>query len=318
MVFKNAQSVYKTISNTAIRVAAIALALTFTAMEVRAADSKTQGDGIGTPRFSTDLSVTNFSANANTIPYFRSQFTDPTNGRTYAYTMVGTNPASGDHSTTIPTVIIPFRLTFATSLDPHFHTLDGSTRVGLTVSSPVFQVSDVGAAADATASAPPALNAGRTVHEPSDVTQLADAIYRAQWDKVGSGYHVRLAQPSILPTQSFTVPSNLGVIVVGAVSHAHIGLLDYHWFSNRLGEAIRSLHISPGTVPIILLYNTFLYTGHNTNNCCVLGYHGATPSLLGNGRQAVQTYIFAPRTAIRESLPRTRAIRNPSFGIYMG
>src|SRR5690242_19330416 len=142
MVFKNSQSVYKTISNTAIRVAAIALALTFTAMEVRAADSKTQGDGIGTPRFSTDLSVTNFSANANTIPYFRSQFTDPTNGRTYAYTMVGTNPASGDHSTTIPTVIIPFRLTFATSLDPHFHTLDGSTRVGLTVSSPVFQVSD--------------------------------------------------------------------------------------------------------------------------------------------------------------------------------
>jgi hypothetical protein len=104
---------------------------------------------------------------------------------------------------------------------------------------------------------------------------------------------VRLGQPAILPTQSFTVPSNLGVIVVGAVSHAHIGLLDYHWFANRLGEAIRSLHISPRTVPIILLYNTFLYTGHNIDNCCVLGFHGATTSLRRNGRQAVQTYIFA-------------------------
>jgi hypothetical protein len=172
MVFKNAQTVCQRISNTAIRVAAIALTLTFTVVDVHAADSKTQGDGIGTPRFSTDLSVTNFSANANTIPYFRSQFTDPTNGRTYAYTMVGTNPANGDHSTTIPTVIIPFRLTFARSSDPHFHTLDGSTRVGLTVNSPVFQVSDVGAAADATASAPPALNAGRTVNEPPTSRKL--------------------------------------------------------------------------------------------------------------------------------------------------
>ena len=207
--------------------------------------------------------------------------------------MVGTNPAQGDRATTIPTVIIPFRLTFAISADPSVHTLDGSTKVDLTRNSPVFQASNVGAAADATASAPPSLNAGRTVDEPSDVTQLADAIYRAQWDKVGSGYHVRLGQPVILPTQSFSVPSNLGIIVVGSKSHAHIGLLDYHWFADRLNESIRELHISPGTIPIILLYNTFLYENHNPNNCCVLGFHGATSSLSGNGRQGVQTYIFA-------------------------
>ena len=94
------------------------------------------------------------------------------------------------------------------------HTLDGSTKVGLTIASPVFQTSDVGAAASATASAPPSFSAGRTVTEPSDVTQVADAVYRAQWGKTGSGYHVLLGrQPSVLPTQSFTVPQNLGQIV---------------------------------------------------------------------------------------------------------
>jgi len=78
----------------------------------------TGGDGIGTAKFATDQSAGNFSANATTIPYFRSSFTDPTNGLTYPFTMVGTNPADGDATTTIPTVIIPFRFTFASSIDP--------------------------------------------------------------------------------------------------------------------------------------------------------------------------------------------------------
>lgn len=250
-------------------------------------------DGIGTARFSTAGSVTNFSPSATTIPYFRSQFTDPTNGSTYPYTMVGTDPAGANVSTTIPTAIIPFRLTFSASVDPNFSTLDGTTKVALTVTSPVFQNSDVGAAANATASAPPPFAAGRVVNEPSDVTQLGDAIYRAQWGKTGSGYHVLLGQPTVLPTQSFTVPANLGLIVIGSRSHSHIGLLDSGWFSNRLNESINKLHIDPGTLAIILVYNTFLYDGNDLGNCCILGYHGASTSLNGNGRQQVQTYMFA-------------------------
>jgi hypothetical protein len=41
--------------------------------------------------------------------------------------------------------------------------------------------------------------------------------------------------------------------------------------------------------------NTFLYIG-TTDNCCVLGYHGARSSLNGNGRQQVNTYMFASYT----------------------
>jgi hypothetical protein len=37
-----------------------------------------QGDGIGKAKFTTDQGVSNFSAKATTIPYFRSSFTDPT------------------------------------------------------------------------------------------------------------------------------------------------------------------------------------------------------------------------------------------------
>jgi hypothetical protein len=253
-------------------------------------------DGIGTPQFATDGGVSNFSSNADTIPYWSSSFTDPTNRVTYPYTMVGTNPYKGDVTTTIPTVIIPFRFTFAQSVSSN-NVLDGTSKVSLTVQSPVFQSADIGAAANATASTPPTAPGvapanARPVHEPSDKTQLGDAIYRAQWGKSGSGYHVVLGQPTVLSTVSYDVPANLGSITVGKRSGARIGLLDYHWFSDRLNETMRNLHISSHVLPLFLVYNTFLYIG-NPSNCCVLGYHGATTSLNGNGQQEVNTYMFA-------------------------
>jgi len=254
-------------------------------------------DGIGAPQFITDGGVSNFSANANTIQYWRSSFTDPTNGVTYPYTMVGTNPYTGDVTTTVPTVIVPFRFTFAKSAASN-NVLDGTDRVTATLQSPVFQTADIGSAADATASAPPnqpgvaPVNA-RPVQEPSDVTQVGDAIYRAQWGKSGSGYHVLLGQPTVLPTVSYNVPSNQGQITYGRRTGARIGLMDYNWFSSRLHETLNNLHISSKVLPIFLVDNTFLYQGDNISNCCILGYHGAFSSLNGNGQQQVQTYMFA-------------------------
>ena len=45
-------------------------------------------------------------------------------------------------------------------------------------------------------------------------------------------------------------------------------------------------------LPIFLVNNTFLYQG-TIDNCCMLGYHGATSSYNGNGSQQVNTYMFA-------------------------
>jgi hypothetical protein len=260
-----------------------------------AAPARSDGDGIGKAKFTTEKGVSNFSANAVTIPYFRSAFTDPTNGATYPYTMVGTDPSKGNVSTTIPTVIIPFKFTFVASADPNVHVLDGTDRVAATVNSPVFQSADIGAAANATASAPPGppiSAAGRTVNEPSDITQLGDAIYRAQWGNTDSGYHVRLGQPAVLPTVAIDVPRNQGSIVIGSRTGSRIGLMSYSWFSGRLINTLNSLQISPRVLPIFLVNNTFLYIS-TPDNCCVLGYHGAKASLNGNGKQQVNTYMFA-------------------------
>jgi hypothetical protein len=260
------------------------------------------GDGIGTAGFTDQAMSGTVSARADTIPSFTSSFTDPTNGQTYHYTMVGTNPYSGNVTTTIPTTIIPMRFTFAASADPAVHTLDGTDKVRQTIQSPVFQNADIGAAADAPGSAsappqPPDTPPGiapnpRVINEPSDVTQLGDAIYRAQFGKTGSGWHVRLGQPTVQPTASFFVPKNQGQIVVGSRSHADIGLVSYSWFSTRLMQTLRVRHISPRVLPIFLVNNTFLYI-HSLDNCCVLGYHGATSAANGNGRQRVNTYMFA-------------------------
>ncbi len=267
------------------------------ALPVSAASGGPGGDGIGVPMFVTDRSVTNFSANAQTIPYWRASFTDPTNGVTYPITMVGTDPSQGNVNTTLPTVIIPMSFIFVNSADPNIHVLDGANRVSATLGSPVFQTANIGAAANSSASAPPdmlgvASANARPVQEPGDVTQVGDAIVRAQWNKTGTGYHLLLGKPTILPTVTYTVPQNIGAIVIGSRTQARIGLINIQWFADRLNETMRKYQISPTVLPIFLLDNTFLFIS-TPSNCCVLGFHGATNSLNGNGRQQVNTYMFA-------------------------
>jgi len=274
------------------------LAAIFTAGTLVAATTTSEaapaakGDHIGAPKFEDQPSASGVvSKNAITIPNWTSSFTDPTNDKTYHYTMVGTDPTGGNVATTVPTVIIPMNFNFrATGVS-----LNGSDKVQATTQSPVFQNADIGAAANATASAPPGppISApGRTVNEPSDVTQLGDAIYRAQFSKTGSNWHTMLGQPSVQPTATIDVPKNQGFTVVGSTSHATIGLMSYSWFSSKLKNLINTRNISPQVLPIFLVNNTFLYQG-TTDNCCVLGYHGALSSLNGNGRQEVNTYMFA-------------------------
>ncbi|MEP6526900.1 MAG: hypothetical protein ABJA86_07015 [Nocardioidaceae bacterium] len=259
-----------------------------------------RGDGIGTAKFKEQALSGTVSSRAETIPNFTSAFTDPTNGRTYHYTMVGTNPANGNVTTTIPTEIIPMRFVFDVSADPNVRVLDGTDKLAATMNSPVFQSADIGTAANTTASEPPqppdtppgVAPDPRVINEPSDVTQVGDAIYRAQWNKSGTGYHVLLGTPTVTATQTIAVPKNQGQIVVGSRSHADIGLVSYSWFTSHLTNLLVSMKISPHVLPIFLVNNTFLYV-QTPGNCCILGYHGATSSVNGNGTQQVNTYMFA-------------------------
>jgi hypothetical protein len=135
---------------------------------------------------------------------------------------------------------------------------------------------------------------------------------RSQVNRIGSSYHVKLVNDTVLPTQVLDVPASKGLAYerpVGAWREANglgatdtiAGVADYTWFSAYLQNLVNSLHISATTVPIFLTDNVLLYEGTgNYLNCCVLGYHGAAMptgygagSANGNGSQPVQTFIYA-------------------------
>jgi hypothetical protein len=228
-----------------------------------------QFDATAKPKFTSEGGATPFRTD-KTIPYFSSSFTDPTNGVTYPYTMVGTNPFTGGNvRTTVPSAIIPFKFVFADGT-----VMDGTQDLAATLASPIF--SDY--------------TYPRKLSGPNEVTQYGDAIYRAQWNKVQTNYHVLLGTPTVYPTQTIEVPANQGFAFVNSRG-VLIGLMQYSWFSTRLKNAVNTLGVSPATIPIILNHNTMLYIG-NPNNCCIIGYHGANSSLNGNGGQQVQTYMF--------------------------
>jgi hypothetical protein len=262
--------------------------------------------------FTTEGSVApQFLPNAATIPHWTFQYTDPTNNVTYPITMVGSDPRNGDVTTPVHTVIVPLKLNFVAGnqdtsalndlgyagfrATPLNRTFDGTARVNDVLSSPIFGDSYT----------TPSVMGG-------DTAQVGDAFVRAQWNKIGSGYHVKLVNDSVLPTQTLNVPASKGLAYqrpVGAWREANglgttdtvTGVADYSWFSSYLQELLGKLQISPKTVPIFLTDNVLLYEGHaNYLNCCVLGYHGAgmpvghgAGSASGNGKQPVQTFIYA-------------------------
>ena len=78
-----------------VAIVATSFALLFTHAATPAhAAAGGNSDGLGTPQYLTEAPSGTISSTANTIPNWGSSFTDPTNGVTYPYSMVGSNPAS--------------------------------------------------------------------------------------------------------------------------------------------------------------------------------------------------------------------------------
>jgi hypothetical protein len=239
---------------------------------------------------------------ARTIPHWSFNYTDPTNGQTYPITMVGSDPRRGG-STTVKTEIIPVSADFVaanqdmSSIDQLYGihatplnwtadpTAGSPSDVDKTLASPIYQSNtypgDLG----------------------GDTGQYGDVVMRAQFNKIGSSYHVNLQNTAVLPLQHVSVPASQGVAYTRAAG-AVAGIAEYNWFSTKVQQLISSLHIDATTVPIILTHNVLLFQGHdNYTNCCVLGYHGAAMPLghgagqtNGQGNNPVQTFIFAAYT----------------------
>jgi hypothetical protein len=225
-----------------------------------------------------------------TVPHWYGSFTDPTNGVTYGYDMVGTgDPRTTHTTTTVPTEIIPLNFTFSSG-----QAFDGSDTTTAVVDSPVFQKSSYATARVTPTGKPQALSAAGT-------TQLEDAVMRSQFNQVGkSTYHLLLNQPTIAPTQTISVPANQGVVASFGSGFNSFGDVDINWFSSQMNNLINSLHVDPGTLPIFLTNNVYLYEGNDPSNCCVLGFHGASHpvgngggTVNGQGNNLIHTFVYA-------------------------
>jgi len=183
--------------------------------------------------------------------------------------MVGTSPWLGSATTTVPTQIIPIALIFSNGV-----TLDGTTKVGSTVASPLFQ--------------PFASQTG--------LTQYGDAVSRASFysivQQASPNWHVLLSQPAVFPTHNITVPAEEGFEFTGSTSGAPIGLVNSDWFSHELRNLLAGLNLDPHTLPIFLTHNSFLFAG-SPQDCCVIGFHSALASPGPGGSQNVNTFIWA-------------------------
>ena len=234
------------------------------------------------------------SRKARTVPTWASSFTDPTNGVSYPFTMVGSDPRQGG-STTVRSEIIPLKFKFVAGnqdvsvlnvpargyvAKAIVATMNGADNVADTIASPVFTPSNFAISADSG-------------------VQFGDAVMRAQFGKVGTGYHVKLGKPKVMETVTIRVPETKGVAVLNPLG-VLVGRVDADWFKQRLERLLLSEDIKPTTLPIFLTQNVFLYQDRNFAHCCILGGHGAgsptssaAPSSNDEGSNALQTFVYA-------------------------
>src|SRR5881392_285364 len=234
------------ITSTAVACVAVVAALAGTGLMPAAAATGTNGPRPGGHDMFTVRSWGGPAARtaAATIPNWNGSFT--INATTYNYKMVGTNPAGGSKTTTIPTVILPLKVVMSDGI-----TVTGSA--SKLKASPIFS------------------NAAFT----SGTTQLGDAMQRSGFWKTiqasSPNWHLLLGTPKVLPTVTINVPAADGTgLTFNGIPYANIL---YSWWTSKLQSIITAHNFSATTLPLILSGSTFLYIG-NTSNCCVYGYHG--------------------------------------------
>ena len=235
---------------------------------------------------------------SNTVTHWFGQTTNPNDGLTYGYNMVGADPNSCSGaacSATIEADVQPLIVNVAGL------TFDGTQVMAGTLNSPQFTLNDYGSTTASTV--------GSNLHmstpgvyplsqnDAGNQLQLEDATMRAQFSKTGtSPYHLKL-HANVLPAVTINVPSNQGTLLQSGrgVIFADVNI---QWWAIRIQNLIQSA--DPTHLPIYTTKDVLLHIGPNIFNCCVIGFHGAgivpgktNGSGHGNGNQPVQTYAWA-------------------------
>lgn len=233
-----------------------------------------------------------------TVPHWFGSTTDPHNGITYGYNMVGADPnhcSGAGCSVTIEVDITPIVVNIAGV------TYDGNDVVQPTLASPQFSTNDYAQtvfatrASTSTAFLPQGPGGVLSQGDSGRLLQLEDATMRAQFNKTGASPYHLILHPNVLPAVTFDVPRNLGTLLISGrgVIFADV---DIGWWSAQIENL--ETKADPTHLALYLSNNVMLYTGNVVTNCCVIGYHGtkATGNRYGNGQSngnaVVQTFAW--------------------------
>ncbi len=200
------------------------------------------------------------TSNVATVAHWSSSFTFA--GAKYPYTMVGTSPFVGPGTTTVGTIILPLKIVFSDGV-----VIDGTSKVKPLANSPIF----------------------KSATFPSGVGQFADVIQQANFhgpiSNHGNNYHVLLGAPQVLSAITLHVPSTSGFTTL--VNGTPIGLVDINYLSAALNNVLASQSFNSGKFLFLLVGDVYEYI-NTPSNCCIGGFHSATP----NGAGQVLTFTY--------------------------
>jgi hypothetical protein len=242
---------------------------------------------------------------SRTIPHWHGSTTDPNNGVTYGYNMVGADPNTCSGSAcdvTVQVDITPIIVNVGGM------TFDGRNVVQGVLHSPEFATNDYSTTSHATIASCTYNNGFGLVNgsfcegpggalsqlDPDHSLQLQDATMRAQFNTYGT-YHLRL-QPNVLPAVTINVPANQGTLLQSGRG-VIFGDVDYGWWSGQIMNL--ETKADPTHLPLYLTDSVLLYLGNDPGNCCVIGYHGtgAAGDKKGYGQSQgnapIQTFAWA-------------------------
>jgi len=216
------------------------------------------------------------SPNIVSIPTFSSSFTS--DGQSYAYTMVGQNPALR-RTSYVPTEYIPLSLYFDEFVDKNGNniTIDATTITREIRNSPLFENAEYA----------------------SGDTQFVDAQMRAQfWPLIntrrGDNYHVLLETPQTLTPVTIEVPFGASEMFVDP-SGKYFALIDVNFLESQLNTMLQLEPVNVQSIPIFLTRNAVFgdFSMGQPENCCIGGFHTAYTARQTANRTFVQTVVFA-------------------------
>ncbi|HEV2494194.1 MAG TPA: hypothetical protein VG204_14100 [Terriglobia bacterium] len=199
-----------------------------------------------------------------------------TGGVTYPFTMVGTDPALTNTSTTVTAYIIPIKIVVAGK------TFDPASIVSNVTASPIFH------------------GGIDFVQGGTDLgnTQYIDAFQRGNFYgdvKTNTGYHV-LLNVVVLGEQTLNVPKQDGS-VGNPFGFGQVGIVNINYFDAHLQSILSGQSaITPASFPIALTENVYLSNNKSIFGCCIGGYHSAFGSSSSPQTYAHSTYI--PKTGV--------------------